>query len=422
MKILQLMGSGTIGTEEMGPVSNDVCELSNNFAALGHRVTLIDAHTDLERRFLASAVELVEVDSAPGALFSKGTTTYRQRLASWRNFHQYVRAALTERDGWLYDVIHVHLPMVSFFLKRLYGHDYVYTAHTPSWYLTYPQERNSLAPTALKHRFTDVGRMTEIDTIRRSRLTIALGDYLKRQLPNAPILTIQNGTNLERWPLMDRPAARSELGIEPDEFAALFIGRISEVKGVDILVRAIAEQMSEMPRLRATAVGSFSGTFNNRKEITPFAKAVFELSEGLPIDFVGFVNNKTEEFRRYLAAADVVVVPSRADHQPNVILEALAMGTPVIGSDTGGIPNLISPDVGWLVPREDASALGNLLRTLYHQRELLETKRPNCRLHIERNFTWRKSAERHLEAFGRLQSSSDGFWLPRSDSTFRASL
>lgn len=422
MDILQLMGSGTIGTEEMGPVSNDVCELSNSFTALGHNVTVIDARTDQDRRFLSPSVDLVEVNSTPGARYSTGTKDHRQKVASWGNFYQYVRAALRERDARQYDVIHVHLPMISFFLNRLYGFDYIYTAHTPSWYLTYPEERKSLAPQALKRRLTDIGRMTEIDTINRSRLTIALGDYLKRRLPNAPILTIQNGTNMERWPMTDHQAARSELGIAREEFLVLFIGRISEVKGVDILVGALAQQMRELSGLRATAIGSFSGTFNNRKETTPYAKTVFGLAEGLPIEFVGFINNKTEEFRRYLAAADVVVAPSRADHQPNVILEALAMGTPVIGSETGGIPNMLSPDVGWLVPREDAGALANLLRTLYHQRNLTQTKRPICRRHIEQNFTWRRSAERHLEAFERLQSSPDGLRLPQWDSTFSSSV
>ena len=189
----------------------------------------------------------------------------------------------------------------------------------------------------------------ERQAIRGSRLTIALGDYLARSVPDADITTIPNGIAANEWDVIDRSNARRVLGIDERAFVVLFVGRIAHVKGVDILLDAVKSLAPSLTNLRAFAIGSLSGSFDTRDDhLDPYAQQLLEAARGLPVQFLGFISNRTLEFRQYLAAADVTVVPSRHEPQGNVVLESLIMGTPVIGSDTGGIPDMVSADVGYL--------------------------------------------------------------------------
>ena len=106
------------------------------------------------------------------------------------------------------------------------------------------------------------------------------------------------------------------------------------------------------------------------------------------VTFLGFVPHV--ETPRYLSAFDVLVVPSET--QPNwkeqfgrVITEAMASGTPVVGSSSGEIPNLIHQGDGGLVfPEKNVDELAGCLRSLMTQRELREKYAENGRNWVER--------------------------------------
>jgi glycosyltransferase involved in cell wall biosynthesis len=75
------------------------------------------------------------------------------------------------------------------------------------------------------------------------------------------------------------------------------------------------------------------------------------------------------------------------------------MGTPVIGSATGGIPDMVSPDVGSLFPPGDANALAACLQKANADREMLATMRTNARARVEALYSWDQAASRYLAAF-----------------------
>jgi glycosyltransferase involved in cell wall biosynthesis len=142
--------------------------------------------------------------------------------------------------------------------------------------------------------------------------------------------------------------------------------------------------------------------FEQGGKATPYAERVKESAQGLPIEFLGFVRNDSAQFRDYLAEADVVVVPSLFEAQGIAILEALLMSVPVIASDVGGIPAMVTPDVGMLVPRSDPVALARALEELQssplRRAKMAERARPR----VLAEFMWERCAERHIEAFREL--------------------
>lgn len=149
-------------------------------------------------------------------------------------------------------------------------------------------------------------------------------------------------------------------GIDLDEFPAplplpadpgrlVAVGRFAEQKGFGLLVRAFARARAERPRLRLTLVGD--GPLRPQIEAMLVAAGL-----GETVELAGWQDRAG--VRRALAAADALVVPSFAEGLPVVMMEAMALGRPVVATMIAGIPELARPGHdGWLVPAGDEAAL-----------------------------------------------------------------
>jgi glycosyltransferase involved in cell wall biosynthesis len=164
-----------------------------------------------------------------------------------------------------------------------------------------------------------------------------------------------------------------------DEVVIGYVGRLVEPKGLRTLATALPSLRDLRWKLVVIGKGDFEETFRQL------------LKDGGGIDrveFLGFVPHV--ETPGYLSAFDILVVPSET--QPNwkeqfgrVITEALASGTPVVGSDSGEIPNLIrKADGGLIFPERNASELATSLRSLMTQKALREKYAQNGRRWVER--------------------------------------
>ncbi len=124
----------------------------------------------------------------------------------------------------------------------------------------------------------------------------------------------------------------------------LYVGRLTKPKSVHVLIDA----MRDCPDQRLTIVGD-----------GPERPALEEAARGLTnVSFTGMVGHAQVE--EYLARARVLVLPSRQEGVPNVVMEAMAMGVPVIATRVGGVPDLISHgESGWLTEPGDARAIAH---------------------------------------------------------------
>jgi glycosyltransferase involved in cell wall biosynthesis len=136
----------------------------------------------------------------------------------------------------------------------------------------------------------------------------------------------------------------------------LFVGNLVAVKGVDVLLKAwsrlaAAGVLGSEDRLAIVGDGPERGRLQAQAEA---------LGLGPRVAFAGAV--AFAEVPRWMAASDVLCLPSRSEGTPNVVVEALASGVPVVATRVGGVPELVRQgENGLLVPPEDAPALAEAL-------------------------------------------------------------
>lgn len=171
---------------------------------------------------------------------------------------------------------------------------------------------------------------------------------------------------------------------------ALVAGRLSPEKGVDVAIRAIA--------MVPEGLLEVAGTGPEEERLRRLADAV---APGR-VRFHGLLGK--EDVHRLMLAASVVVLPSRwYENQPMVVLEALARGVPVVGSDLGGLPELVDPGkTGALVPPDAPRALADALRPFLadpgHGWSMCESAIARVRSDF--------SPERHLERLDELYAQA----------------
>ena len=184
----------------------------------------------------------------------------------------------------------------------------------------------------------------------------ALGDEVAALgVPRERIALVMNGVDSELFHLRDRAQARRELGL-PDGPMALCVGNLKPEKGVLDLARAWAHVARDLPDARLVIVGGGPLRAELEAQMPPRAT----LAGPQPLAKVPI----------WMAACDVLVLPSHIEGMPNVVLEALACGRRVVASAVGGVPDLITSDaLGALVPAQQpealAAALTQALRTSY---------------------------------------------------------
>jgi teichuronic acid biosynthesis glycosyltransferase TuaC len=168
---------------------------------------------------------------------------------------------------------------------------------------------------------------------------------------------VPNGVDRQLFRPRNRSDARKELALPENTKILLFVGRLEKEKGLEELGRAyrdLLEKSQEPISLVLLGEGSFQESL---------ARQVKDLKNVL---FLGA--RPPREVASYLAASNLLVLPSWAEGTPNVVLEALASGRPVVATHVGGIPDVVRPDrTGLLVAPKDASALAITLHTALHR-------------------------------------------------------
>lgn len=165
---------------------------------------------------------------------------------------------------------------------------------------------------------------------------------------NEKVTVLYNGVDPQRFHPLDIAQARAEHGVDSDEEMILFIGNILVTKGCGELMEAFTALAQRRPR--ATLV--YIGDGPLRKPLQAMAR---ERGLAERVRFPGRVAHA--KLNGWFSAASVFCLPSYAEGVPNVVLEAMACGTPVVATDVGGIGEILPEFAGTLIPSKDAKAL-----------------------------------------------------------------
>ena len=168
------------------------------------------------------------------------------------------------------------------------------------------------------------------------------------------VSTIYNGVVVECSSTFDKTAFMSSVGLKNDERILLTAGRLHRQKGYDHLIRAMPMVQSAFPGVKLLILGEGEEE-NNLKKLADS----LELTE--KVIFTGL----RSDVDSLLHCIEIFVLPSRWEGLPNVLLEAMAAGKPVVATAVGGIPELVVQGVtGVLVPPQDTLALADAIKGL----------------------------------------------------------
>ncbi len=159
---------------------------------------------------------------------------------------------------------------------------------------------------------------------------------------------ILNGCNTSIFRPWDRAAARLKLGVDPNGKQIVFVGRLLALKGLRELFEAIAIARRDSPSLELTCIGEgpLGEELAARASQQDLAGAVRFIPAAAPA-----------EIADWMAAADITCLPSYTEGCPNAIVESLACGRAVVGTNVGGIPELVNASNGVLVRPHDPTDL-----------------------------------------------------------------
>ena len=158
---------------------------------------------------------------------------------------------------------------------------------------------------------------------------------------------ILNGCDTTVFYPQDRAAARQFLGLDPTAETIVYVGRLDVRKGLIELIAATAQLCLKRPTLRCYFVGEGPDRPALLEAIASHNAAWITLIPPCP----------TAQVARWMAAADLVTLPSYREGCPNVVIEALAAGRPLVATNVGGIPELMDDACGRLIPPKDVPAL-----------------------------------------------------------------
>ena len=200
----------------------------------------------------------------------------------------------------------------------------------------------------------------------------------KSFLKNEKIITINNG--IEFGSITKKYSCDSD-----NVLKILFVaGNINNpYKGLDIVEKAL--EIVDVPqciKINIMGEGRLSDRINDKYSIT----------------YYGLVSEKEKKEEVY-ASSDLLLIPSKQENFPTVILEAFACGLPAIGSNVGGISEIITEDCGWVMKENTPDELSNILKNILKDRRSLKIKGENCSKRFKEEYQLHKMINAYVNLY-----------------------
>jgi D-inositol-3-phosphate glycosyltransferase len=381
---------GILGGVDSGGQNVYVGQLAKHLAALGYTVDIFtrqDSERLPEIAEWVSGIRIVHVPAGPAHYVRK-----EDLLAYMADFTAYLaRFCKCQRDT--YDLIHANFWMsglIAADIKRALGTPFVITFHALGRVRRLHQREADQFP---DERFDVEERI------------VAEADRILAECPQdeedlirlynadpAKITIVPCGFDPTELSPISKPLARFALNIPPEERVLLQLGRMVPRKGVDTTIRGfgrLVHQHGIMARL--LIVGGESD--DPDPQVTPEIGRLQEVAreEGVA-DLVTFVGRRGREtLKYYYSAADIFITAPWYEPFGITPVEAMACGTPVVGSNVGGIKYTVRDgETGYLVPPRDPDKLGERLAHLYAHPKLLSVLSRQAIRRANDLFTWQK--------------------------------
>jgi glycosyltransferase involved in cell wall biosynthesis len=289
-----------------------------------------------------------------------------------------------QRDGFDFDLIDAH---------------YYYPDGVAAAWLA----RHFKKPLAITARGTDLNLIAQAALPRRMILWAArqaqasigvckaLMDVLRDMgVDPRKLHVMRNGVDLQRFQRVPAPELRARTGLQPGQGPLLLsVGHLIERKGHHLVIEALVALLPQHPDARAVIVGE--GEERARLEALARRLGVADrvtLTGSLP----------QSELPRWYSAADVLVLASSREGWANVLLEAMACGTPVVATNIWGTPEVVaSPDAGVLVGARTGTALAEGARDLLAQAAASAVTRTYAE-----GFSWDETSQAQLRLFRQM--------------------
>ena len=208
------------------------------------------------------------------------------------------------------------------------------------------------------------------------------------------VFTVPNGVNLEDFDSISSEEIyeiKSQYNIVK-AFNVLFAGRVAQIKGINLLIEAISKLNNASIRLIIAGPD-----FGALTELQKLSKKLNLMDE---VIFTGVLERRA--FCALIKSCDMVVLPSYGGEAFGIVLaEAMACNKPVIGSKTGGIPEIIvEGENGLLFDIGDVEQLSERINLLYQDRNVCRNLGVDGRMIVEKKYTWEKVADTYLKLWG----------------------
>jgi D-inositol-3-phosphate glycosyltransferase len=215
------------------------------------------------------------------------------------------------------------------------------------------------------------------------------------------IAIVPPGVDLERFFPIPTKVAKKRVGIPCGDTNILFAGRIEPLKGIDTMLRAMSLIQNRYPEVLKNTCMAIVGGDPWADDLDEEMARLQQLRTELGIhDLVTFLGAKDQSILpNYYAAAEIVIMPSHYESFGMVALEAMAMGTPVIASEVGGLAHLVKDGInGFHIPSRDPEALAAKIYELLTNVECRKMLGEHAR-HYAKQYDWKHIVDRMMVVY-----------------------
>ena len=383
-----------LGGRDSGGMNVYVREVARELARRGDRVDVFTRWRepdDPQIQELGPGASVIHIPSGP--------VRYIPKIEVYERIGQFTASILeyVEHNGLKYDLVHSHYWLSAVVARELAARWDVPTVHMAHTLGLVKREVADEDPDAE----SDIRVEIERRAVRRSDGLVAASEIEAGELLRlydadpARLSIVPCGVDTDVFRPIRQVDAREALGRDQCERLVLFVGRIEQIKGIDVLLDALGLLFKRRPDLRGDVCLVVVGGALDPGDDAPETEKIQELRRLVhehrmedSVDFIGSIDQP--RLALWYSAADLCAVPSLTESFGLVALEAMACGTPVVATRVGGLQTVVeNGESGLLVPPGDHAALAEAIEQVLMDHRVRTHLAHGARDRAE-HFTWQR--------------------------------